>query len=428
MRTLPAGRRVAVERLFGAHAVILRDRALHWLFAANAFIVLGIAMVSPILETLQAPFGVSAAEIGLFVTAIALPAIFLIPVSGVLTDRVGRKPLLVAGLLLFGVGGSAVAIVADFRIALGFRFMQGVGVSAALPPIVSSIRDLYPDSQEATAQGFRVAVTGVSQAIFSASAGFLVVLAWQFPFLLYGLAIPVAVGIAIWFEEPLEPGDGDGEVPDDLTGYFRDVLEVTTYPRVAALLIAHAMNFFALFTFFTYNSLVIVGVAGGGAREAGLIVGTFSLLYAGIATQVGRITDRFDSRTKPLLAAHASNAVGLGVFALAPHPILSAVGALILAAGMGVTTPMYRSLISGFGRQEIRGGMVSAGESMGWVSVTIAPVLIGLTISGLTPVLGETAALQLALVTVGGVTSGICLAAVYVAGSARRTEAELALG
>lgn len=374
-------------------------------------------MVSPILDTLTGPFGVSAAQIGLFVTAIAFPAIFLIPIGGVLTDRIGRKPLLVAGLLLFGGGGTAVALTSDFTIALGLRFIQGVGMAATFPAIVSSIRDLYSDTEEATAQGLRVGVSGASQAVFTTAAGFLVVLAWQYPFFLYAAAFPVVLALVVWFDEPMTPRSDPGRDHryDGLDMYLTGVLEVISYRRVLMILLAHGLAFFALFSFMTYNSLIVVGAAGGGAAEAGIVVALFSIVYAAVATQVGRITSRFGGRRIPLIASQILLGGGLVIFAMSPHSIVAIVGATILALGMGVVAPMYRSLISGFAHQEIRGGLVSVGEAMGWVAVTLAPIAIGLTVSRLEGTLGTIPSLQMALIGAGVVVGIVGVFAVIIA-------------
>lgn len=418
-----------VERLFGEEADILYDRSLQLLFGANAIAVLGVALLSPILDSLTGPYGVSASDIGLFVTAIAFPAIFLIPVGGVLADRYGRKPLLLIGLLLFGGAGAAVGLTTDFRIALALRFFQGVGMSAMFPSIVSSLRDLFDDAQEATAQGLRVGVSGTSQALFTTLAGFLVVIAWQYPFMIYALAIPVAILVFIFLEEPMNNGEQEPSNTDapGFLAYIADVGSILFQRRVAAILFAHTLGFFALFTFMTYNSLIVIRAAGGGPREAGLVVAIFSIVYAGVATQAGRITTRFATRTKPMLLSNVLIGLGLCIFALAPHSAVAGAGAAVLAGGVGIVAPLYRSLISGFAPEKLRGAIVSVGEALGWVAVTTSPIVIGLSISRFEATIGTARSLQLTILT-AGISIGILgVLTVLYAAQAPRTAEERAL-
>jgi len=72
--------------------------------AASTIGALGTALVSPVLGSLTGPFDVSPSAIGLMVTAISAPAVVFIPLLGFLTDRLGRKPVIVGGLLCFGMG------------------------------------------------------------------------------------------------------------------------------------------------------------------------------------------------------------------------------------------------------------------------------------------------------------------------------------
>lgn len=142
------------------------------------------------------------------------PAIVGIPIAGVLADKYGRKSVVVPSLVLFGLAGAAIAFTTDFRIALGLRFLQGISFGGINPIIITSIGDLYTGSREATGQGLRLMASGLSGAIFSLIAGVLVVLAWQSPFLLYAIAIPIRVIVLIWFDEPMnqEATSADEEV------------------------------------------------------------------------------------------------------------------------------------------------------------------------------------------------------------------------
>lgn len=418
-----------VERLFGREGSILHDRSLQLLFAANTIVVLGVAVLSPILDALTGPFDVSAAEIGLFVSAIAFPAIFLIPVGGILADRFGRKPLLIIGLLLFGGAGAAIGFTTDFGVALGLRFLQGVGMSATFPAIVSSLRDLFDDAQEVTAQGLRVGVSGTSQAIFTTIAGFLVVIAWYYPFLIFGLAIPVAMLVFIFLDEPMKQrtslDSGNKQWGAEGFGvYLVHVGSILGKRRVLAILLAHMLAFFALFTFMTYNSFIVIRSAGGSPGEAGLIVALFSIVYAGVATQAGRVTRLFATRTKPMVLSNVLIGGGLCVFGLATHPVAAAVGATVLACGIGVVAPMYRSLISGFAPTVFRGAVVSVGEGLGWVAVTVCPIVIGLSVARFEATIGTTRALQLTILTAGILVTLVGVLTVLVASGAPRTAQE----
>lgn len=405
-----------VQRLFGQDAEIVHERRFQLLIGANVVAILGISLVSPILDTLTGTFGVSAVEIGLMVTATTAPSIVLIPIGGLLTDRYGRKVVLVTGLLLFGLGGTAIAFTTDFRVVLLFRLLQGIGYAGTIPVIITVFGDLYGGGEEVTAQGLRLSASGLSMATFPVLGSFLVVVAWQYPFFLYALALLPAIGIYLWFEEPTEGKstiiNGSGTEAEVLSGeardvnYGRELLALVRHRRVIAILLGRTLLPIGFFTFLTYNSLLVVRVLDGTAQHAGLLAGVYSLASAGAATQSGRITGLFDSRVVPLLVANACIGVGLASFAFAPTLGVASVAVFVLGAGGGVAASLFRSLLATLAPDFLRGGFVSIGEAAGRGMATITPIAIGLAVGWLEGGLGTTAALQWP-VTVAGALAGV---------------------
>jgi MFS family permease len=386
---------VSVESLVGENGDVVYERRFQALLAANLLAPLGITLVSPLLDSLSGAFGVSAARVGLLVSAYTAPPILLIPVAGLLADRVGRKPVLVSGLVLYGVGGAAIALTTEFRVAVALRLLQGVAFAGLTTIIVTSIGDVYSGAREATAQGLRFTSSGVYQAIFPPVAGALVVVAWQAPFLIYALAFPVAVLVALWFEEPLDRDDGGD---DERSGGVRAVLGLVRRPRVASLVVGRGLAMLPWVGFLTYSSLLVVRGVDGTPAEAGVLVAVNSTGLAVGGSQAGRITARFDSRLWPLALANVLLGVGLVVVAYAPTLAVGVVGAAALGLGFGVSLSLYRSVVTGLAPRHLRGGLVSVSESGGRVASTLTPVGMGAAVAAATPALGLLGAVRLAAV------------------------------
>jgi MFS family permease len=135
----------------------LERRSVSSLALLYSFRMLGLFMVLPLLSLYSEDLpGATPAMIGLALGIYGLSqAVLQIP-FGWLSDRVGRKPIIVAGLMIFAVG-SLVAATADsiFGIVLG-RAMQGAGAIAGT--IMALLADLTRDEQRTKA----MAVVGVS--------------------------------------------------------------------------------------------------------------------------------------------------------------------------------------------------------------------------------------------------------------------------
>ena len=415
-----------LRRAFGEDARILRESNFQLLLLATVFPILGSTIVSPVLESLIEPFGTSATDIGLMISALTAPAIFVIPVSGVLADRYGRRPVLVASLLLFGAGGSAIALTTDFRVVLALRALQGIGFAGVVPVITASIGDMYDDSAEVTGQGLRHTVNGISGAAFPLLAGALVASAWQYPFLLYAAAFPVAAVVALRFTEPasVNTGAGGGDGP----AYHRALAGLLRYPRMAVVLLARTLPMVVWIGFVTFNSLVVVRVMGGTPFQAGVLVAAGNLVFGLASSQVGRILAAVGSRFVTLVAANLALAGGFVGFLYAPDVGVAVPWVVLSGVGFGVALSLYRSYLTLLAPETLRAGVVSLGASGARITVTTTPIAMGAVIEAATPVLGRTAALQLAgagAAVVGGGGGILCLLVAAAAGPVPDRPAEV---
>lgn len=391
--------------LFGDDAAVLGDRQFQTLLLANVLPPTGVALLSPILESLIAPLETSPADVGLLISAFTAPAVVMIPAAGVVSDRYGRKPVLTGALVLYGAAGTAIALASEFRVVLALRLLQGVAFGGITPVIITSIGDVYEGTSEATAQGLRFTGSGLTQATVPLLAGVLVSVSWRAPFLLYAAAFPVALAVALWFEEPadappVESGDGGSQV--------RRLLELVAQRRVLAVVLARGLPLAVWIGFVTYNSIVVAEVLDGTASQAGLLVGLGSLAYATSASQAGRITTAFESRYYPLIVANVVLGAGFVAFLFAPGFPVAGVAVAVAGAGFGVSLALIRSVVTGLGPEALRGSLVSLAEAFGRVVATATPVFMGAVVAYATPRVGLEAAVQAA---------GLGAAAVGVAGS-----------
>ena len=398
--------------LFGDDSSILQETDFQLLLLATLVPVLGAALMSPILDSLIRPLGASSANIGLMISAYAAPAIVMIPVAGVLADRYGRKPVLITSIIIFGLGGTAIAFTTDFRVALALRFLQGIGFAGINPIIITSIRDLYAGGAEATGQGIRFMTSGLSGAVFPAIAGVLVIFAWQFPFLLYAVSFPIAISVYIWFEEPTTPTRSTATDGGTRASYIRALARLGTHRRVFSILVARMLWITIWIGFITYNSIIVIRLIDGTPLEAGILTTIGFLTFSVSASQAGRATSMLESRLTLLLGANFCLGAGFIVFLFAPNIAVAGIGVMILGFGFGIPGALYRSIISGYAPAELRAGLVSLSEAGGRLAATVTPLAMGGVISLASPALGFSTAMQLAGVVVAVVGVGgsfICL-------------------
>lgn len=394
-----------LESALGEDADLLADRQFAILLLGSVSSPLGAAVVSPILASLTGPLGVDSARIGLLMAAYTAPAIVLIPVVGALSDRVGRKPVLAGGLALFGLAGLAVPLTSSFTAILALRFLQGVGYTGIAPPLISAVGDLYVGKREAAAQGLRFTTVSVALAAVPPVAGALVAVAWYAPFYIYALALPTALVVAIWFEEPERAGGGE-------SASTRELLALARRPRVLATLVGRATPTILWFAFITYNSVVVVTLLDASPGAAGAVLGVASAASAVTGTQLGRLTAAVP-RDRLLAGLLGLFALGVAVFALAPSVLVAGVGALLVGVGFGSAITLYRSEITGLS-DTARGGLVSLGESLGRLASTVTPIAAGVAIAALQPSVGDGTAVRAVLLATAAIALLLGLACVAV--------------
>jgi MFS family permease len=378
------------------------------LLLANALPPLGTALLSPVLESLIDPLGASTANIGLMMSMYTAPAIVMIPIAGVIADRYGRRPVLLFGLLCFGGAGTAIAFAPGFRAALFFRFVQGIGFAALTPIIITSIGDLYAGTKEATAQGLRFTGSGLAQTVSPIAAGLLVGIAWQYPFLLYAIAFPIAAVIYLRFEEPVDPDpDAAADSGESVGDQLRRLWTLVSQRRALAMVVARGSTSVIWIGFLTYNSILVVELLESTPAQAGVLASLASVGYAFSATQAGRIMSHFESQLFPLAVTNAAMGVGVSLAFLADTLAVAYVGATTMGIGFGIMVTLYRSIITDLAPASLRGGLVSLAEGSGRMAATITPILMGATIAIATPRIGFMLSVRTVGIATGVLGGGI---------------------
>ncbi|HEX4463796.1 MAG TPA: DHA2 family efflux MFS transporter permease subunit [Solirubrobacterales bacterium] len=135
-------------------------------------------------------------------------AALLVP-AGRIADRVGRKRVFIAGLLLFSAASALCALAPSVPFLVGARVLQAAGGAMMLPTTLGLILPAFPLAQRPLAIGIWSAVGGVAAALGPPIGGLLVQLSWRWIFVV-NVPIGVITAIVAWraLQEVREPEDG----------------------------------------------------------------------------------------------------------------------------------------------------------------------------------------------------------------------------
>jgi predicted MFS family arabinose efflux permease len=259
---------------------------------ASFAVVFNNLIITPILPEISEDFGVRVAVAGLLVTAYSVAGGVAAVFSGPFIDRLGRKPVVVAGMATLTVATVLSAVAPGFVALLAARALAGLGVACLTPAVFAAVGDLFSYEERGRAMSWVISAN-TSASIFGVPAGAVVsgVLSWRWTFVaLAGLLV-----VFTWLlfrrlppDAPRragEPGNGMGAVPRVL----RD------WPTTAALL-SNYLSTSYWFVFATYMGAYFHDEFGVAKWALGGLTMTMGLgVLLGINAG-GRISDRVGKR------------------------------------------------------------------------------------------------------------------------------------
>ena len=349
---------------------IYKDHNLQVLWGVTLMAVLGTSSVTPAFPAIVRELGVSSGQVGLLITVFTLPGIFLTPVLGVLSDRYGRKKILVPALILFGLAGGACAFARSFDLLLALRLFQGMGAAALGTLNVTVIGDIYGGRERSAALGYNSSVLSIGTASYPAIGGLLATFGWFYPFALPLLAIPIAVLVLFSLRNP-EPRNDQG-----LKEYFGSVWQHLRSREVFGLLGASLLTFTLLFgPQLTYLPILMNERFDAPSYLIGAVLSGASLTTALTSSQLGRLTGRFSEKTL-LKAAFVVYAIALALVAVMPTLPLLVIPAVLFGLAQGINLPNVFSLLNSHAPSENRGAFMATNGMSLRAGQTIGPLLM----------------------------------------------------
>lgn len=201
-----------------AEAMRIGDRwpILGALMLAVMVIMLDNSVLNIALPAIGTALGASNAELQWVVTAYSVTFGGLLLTTGNLADRVGRKKVLVAGLLLMGAGSALVVLAHTAAVLIAIRALVGVGAALAMPSTLSLMYVTFPGPIRTKAVGIWSSVSLAGIVFGPLLAGVMLTrLSWQW---LFVINIPVAlVAVPVVLRAIPESREATGE-PTDFPG------------------------------------------------------------------------------------------------------------------------------------------------------------------------------------------------------------------
>ena len=176
------------------------------LFLTMFIIMVGFGVIMPILPYYAENMGASATELGLLTATYATLQFFFAPMWGRISDRVGRKPILLLGLFGFSFTFLGFGLSTKLWMLFAARGISGLISSATMPTVMAYIADTTDNEHRGDGMGVLGAAMGLGMIFGPVIGGFLGEYSASTPFFVSAaLAFMIAVSSLFFLPETLSP-------------------------------------------------------------------------------------------------------------------------------------------------------------------------------------------------------------------------------
>ncbi|RDW18876.1 MFS transporter [Oceanobacillus chungangensis] len=348
---------------------------------------LGNSMFIPVLPIIEREIGISSFQSSLIITVYSIIAILLIPLAGYLSDKIGRKKVIIPSLIISAIGGIISTWAAwkgenPFMLILVGRFLQGAGAAGAFPVVIPTVGDMFKDEKELsnglgiieTSNTFGKVLSPIFGAVLAAAI-------WYLPFASIPVLSVISLLLVIIFVKV--PKNNKESKEKNFRNFIDEIRETFHHNGrwLIAVFIIGCLNMFILFSFlFHLSSLLeeeydITGILKGFVLAVPLLFLCFSSYICGKKIGGSKTVMR-----SVILISNGGAAAALAFITKDIGLVLMILLLTITSIGIGLSLPCLDTLITGGISKVERGTITSFYSSMRFLGVAAGPPLTALLI------------------------------------------------
>lgn len=357
---------------------IARRVVLPVLSACSFSAIFNMTVVGPVLVDISSDLHISVAVAGTLTAGYALPAAFMALVFGPLSDRYGRYPLMLFGILSMTLGSLGAVIAPSFYVLLVCRILAGLGAAALQPSIFAAVGDYFPYAERGRAMSW---VIGANQlaTIFGIPTGTLLagLISWRLTFALLALVLLVITVLLVTRFPRTSPNFERSQ--GGLAYYLASYRPVLQSRSAMAVLVAQLLGGTYWYGWTTYmGAFFIQTFSLPTAALAPIVVlqGLGSLLGSNLG---GRFGDRYGKKQVLLVALLASAALMAPLTSINAGVWLAIVLNTVFAIPCGARFTSANTLATEM-VPSARGTMMSLNTSIQQLGAMIGSTFLGMLI------------------------------------------------
>jgi DHA1 family tetracycline resistance protein-like MFS transporter len=330
--------------------------------------LLGFGIIIPLLPFYAESFGASAFAIGLLGTSFSLMQFLFSPIWGRWSDRVGRKPIILVGLLGSCLSYVTMALAPSLTLLFVARIVGGIA-GANIPTAQAYIADVTTPENRARGMGMVGAAFGLGFIFGPALGGLLSRYSPATP-MWFAAALCLANFVAAWFLLPESRRASASTRTLGRMEAFRHAMKQPTLLLVLSLYFIVTMAFSAFEATFALFTEAKFGYTTASIGFLFAFIGLILSLIQGVF--VGKVVKRVgERRLIPAAIFLISLSIGLIPFVWNVPTLLVALA--ILAVGMGFNNPSLSSMVSKLSHEDDQGGVLGLASSIASLGRVVGP-------------------------------------------------------
>lgn len=351
--------------------LLYTNRPLFYLLIGRLLMSMGFGMVMTVIPIYAMELGGSLTASGLVLSVYQLVMVVFQMPLGRLSDRVGRKPILLVGITIYAASSFLCSTASNVEQLIAFRALQGAGDAMFSPTSQTIMADLVPEDMRGTVMGAYMTVVNlgwfgspVLGGVISDVAGI------KFVFMVCGILvlsslIPISTRVP---ETARRRGDGSQKVRAEISASAKSLLP---YMCLATFLNSMSMSLvMPLIRVFMY-------LLGATMFEIGLTTSAFGVTSAVFQGPFGALSDKY-GRKKLIILGYLLISVVLPAYVIASN-----IGQFIAVRAVhgvfsALTGPAVLALLADVTSKEVRGTVMSIYNTAMSAGMVVGPTLGGL--------------------------------------------------
>ncbi|WP_226681655.1 MFS transporter [Sutcliffiella horikoshii] len=350
--------------------------------STSFILVLGNSMLIPVLPEIRHDLQLSQVQASLILSIFSIAGAVTIPFIGYLSDRFSRKHIILASLLLYGIGGLVSGIASILQTSLSFeviiigRILQGIGSAGTAPIAMALVADLFSGNKQLKVLSLMETTNSLGKVVSPLIGGFIALIMWHYIFFVFPLACSI-LSILFYLYVKNEESSSEKLVFKKYVSHLAEVIKENKFYLLTSYN-AGALCLYLLFGILFYSSDLLESQFETHGFMNGVIL-SFPLLFLTVASYItGNVIGKFSSYINRILIVNflllSLFLIGILLYDSLWWTILII---SLISTSIGIVLPCMNVIIVNSVKKEARGFVTALYGSVRFVGIALGPIVFG---------------------------------------------------